>query len=342
MMQQEKILTIVVPSYNTQQYADTCIPTMLGHQMRGQLEILLVNDGSCDQTLSKLLRYERDYPDTVRVIDKPNGGHGSVVNLGIREARGRYFKVVDGDDWVIGRNLERLMHDLKTVRSDLVVNPYLRHQENTGRNKKAGFHVPKNQELDFTAIADRFSGIGIHAATYRTQLLRENRIRVRENCYYEDTQYIIYPACFVKTVYVLDFPVCVYRVGTQEQSIHPQKAFDNRRMHQKVVMDCCRYAVCHPDLPLPVRRYIGRIICRRIRSQYLIFMKNQKTPDKIPLKESAKIYRELLVWDRLLQVRFPDFYARTGRFPVTWLRSGRLSCFLAVRGLYRLYAAVRR
>ena len=82
----KKILTIIVPSYNTEAYIDECLPTMLKHRYRKQLELLLVNDGSRDGTLEKLKQYEQSYPDTVPVIDKEIGGHGSVINLGIRKA----------------------------------------------------------------------------------------------------------------------------------------------------------------------------------------------------------------------------------------------------------------
>ena len=200
MKQQKIILTIVVPSYNTEKYIDTCIPTLLKHRMRHKLEILLVNDGSCDHTLSKLLRYERDYPDTVRVIDKQNGGHGSVINIGIKEARGKYYKVVDGDDWVISRNLERLICCLDKGNYDLVVNPYIKQNVNTGQRKAVCFQAEKYRKLDFDSIAGWFSEIEIHAATYRTELLRKNHISVRENCFYEDTQYNIYPIRYVSSI----------------------------------------------------------------------------------------------------------------------------------------------
>ncbi|KAI4447905.1 hypothetical protein C823_002424 [Eubacterium plexicaudatum ASF492] len=72
----EKVLTIAVPSYNTQDEIDRCLPTMLQHPDTARLEILLVNDGSTDHTLEKMRWYERHYPGIVTVINKKTEGMG--------------------------------------------------------------------------------------------------------------------------------------------------------------------------------------------------------------------------------------------------------------------------
>ena len=64
------------------------------------VEIIIVNDGSKDDTLKIAREYEGKYPDIVRVVDKENGGHGDAVTAGLTHASGSYFKVVDSDDWV--------------------------------------------------------------------------------------------------------------------------------------------------------------------------------------------------------------------------------------------------
>lgn len=92
----EKLLTVTVPCYNSSEYMCKCIKSLLagGEDM----EIIIVNDGSTDETLSIAREYETAYPSIIRVVDKPNGGHGSGVNAGLARATGRYFKVVDSDD----------------------------------------------------------------------------------------------------------------------------------------------------------------------------------------------------------------------------------------------------
>ena len=96
----EKILTVTVPSYNVQAYLEDCLESFVNSEVMDDIEVLIVNDGSSDDTATIAERYVSKYENTFRLINKENGGHGSTINTGAREARGKYFKVVDGDDWV--------------------------------------------------------------------------------------------------------------------------------------------------------------------------------------------------------------------------------------------------
>ena len=93
-----KLISFVVPCYNSQAYMKKCVDSLL---VAGEdAEIIIVNDGSTDITLKIAKTYRANFPSIVRVIDKPNGGHGSGVNAGLKVAEGLYFKVVDSDDWL--------------------------------------------------------------------------------------------------------------------------------------------------------------------------------------------------------------------------------------------------
>ena len=106
---ENKLLTIAMPSYNAEQYLPDTIPTILSAKNAHLIDLLIVNDGSSDNTEEIAKKFERNYPDIVRVLNKPNGGHGSAVNAGIKNAYGTYFKVVDADDWVDTDNLDDLI-----------------------------------------------------------------------------------------------------------------------------------------------------------------------------------------------------------------------------------------
>ena len=93
-----KYITFVVPCYNSQDYMERCLDSLLPCGEDG--EIIVVDDGSVDMTGEIADSYEARYPGRVRVIHKENGGHGSAVNTGIACASGLFFKVVDSDDWV--------------------------------------------------------------------------------------------------------------------------------------------------------------------------------------------------------------------------------------------------
>ena len=93
-----KLITFTVPCYNSAAYMDHCIETLL--TAGEDAEIILVDDGSKDDTGKIADAYAEKYPTIVRVIHQENGGHGEGVNQGIRNATGVYFKVVDSDDWL--------------------------------------------------------------------------------------------------------------------------------------------------------------------------------------------------------------------------------------------------
>ncbi|MEG2951521.1 MAG: glycosyltransferase, partial [Clostridia bacterium] len=93
-----KLLTIAIPCYNSQDYLAHAVESaLLGGN---EVEVLIVDDGSKDDTARIADAYERKYPQIVRAIHQENGGHGDAVMTGIRNATGLYFKVVDSDDWL--------------------------------------------------------------------------------------------------------------------------------------------------------------------------------------------------------------------------------------------------
>ena len=94
-----KTLTITIPAYNAENYISKCIESLLAEDIRNQLEIIIINDGSVDSTGKIAKAYELKYPGIVQVVNKENGGHGSGVNTGISKATGKYFMVLDSDDW---------------------------------------------------------------------------------------------------------------------------------------------------------------------------------------------------------------------------------------------------
>lgn len=95
-----KVLTILVPVYNTEKYISRCLDSILLKEILDDIEIITVSDGSKDNSAEIIKKYQKKYPDTVILIEKENGGHGSTINVGIKKATGKYFRVLDSDDWV--------------------------------------------------------------------------------------------------------------------------------------------------------------------------------------------------------------------------------------------------
>lgn len=233
---ENKILTITVPSYNTEKYIDECMPYLVDERIIDDIEILVVSDGSKDNTVMVANRWQEEYPNSIRVIEKENGGHGSTINRGIAEATGKYFKVIDGDDWVKTENLVLLIEFLKKNDVDLINNPYFEHDEVTGKEVLM-MELPTlpNRINEYNKVVKDIKIPPMHTVTYKTSVLKENNIKIDEKMFYVDVEYITFPLPFIKTQVYLDFPVYVYRVNSGTQSMTIDNMVKNRAMHLAVL-----------------------------------------------------------------------------------------------------------
>ena len=151
-----KVLSISVAAYNAAQDLSRCLDSLVNTSVADFLDIIVVNDGSKDETLALARSYEQRYPDIIRVIDKENGGHGSTINASIPEAMGKYYKIVDSDDWVDKEGLERLVHALMETEADLVLNPFHIIDAQTGKQKTTVYPYRDNAELNKVCYRDAF------------------------------------------------------------------------------------------------------------------------------------------------------------------------------------------
>ena len=109
-----KQLSIIIPAYNVSPYIERCLDSVTEDtDLLKVLDVIVINDGSTDDTLEKIKRYEKMFPDSLRVIDKENGGHGSGINRGVQEAKGKYLKVLDG---IRALSILIFFKELKNVR----------------------------------------------------------------------------------------------------------------------------------------------------------------------------------------------------------------------------------
>ena len=194
---------------------------MLVDDILDDIEILLINDGSKDNTLEILHQYEAKYPSIIRVIDKENGGWGTAINLGIREAKGKYLKEVDADDWVSSENLKEYVTFLKANEIDYIATDYTEYFKAEDKYTRHSYHKEiYNNPMSLNDFWENHStawDFPIHAITYRTQVLRDNEIKVGDR-YYGDIEYNLYPLPHVQTICVLPINVTIYFRGSDEQS----------------------------------------------------------------------------------------------------------------------------
>lgn len=239
----KKLLTVAIPAYNVEKYLTKLIPTFLREDINKYTEILIINDGSKDETLKIAKHFEKLYPSTVKAIDKENGGHGSTINKAIEIATGKYFKVVDGDDWVDTINFIKLINYLKNSDSDVVLNPFNR--VDLSQNKVTKVEAPnvtynKKYLIDDVPLENFDKFYQIHSVTIKTDILKKIP-RITEKCFYVDQEYVVYPFSFIKTITFLDYDVYQYQVGNQNQSVAIQNQQKNIAMLEKVTMNLIKY-----------------------------------------------------------------------------------------------------
>ena len=222
-----KLISFAIPCYNSQEYMTHAIETILTGG--DEVEILIVNDGSKDRTSEIAHEYEVKYPGIIKAIDKENGGHGDAVNEGLKNATGKYFKVVDSDDWIKEDSLKRILDVLRKMEEkgesvDMLIANYV--YEKVGAPRKKVIHYrnvfPQNQVFTWSDIGhfhlDQY--ILMHSVIYRTKMLKQSGIKLPKHTFYVDNIYVYYPLPHVKRMYYMDENFYRYFIGRDDQSVN--------------------------------------------------------------------------------------------------------------------------
>lgn len=222
-----KYITFAIPCYNSEAYMEKAINSIL--PAGEDVEILIVNDGSTDKTKKIGKQYAERFPSIVKVINKENGGHGDAVNSGLSHASGKYFKVVDSDDWVDEDSLMKLLEVIRGfVREgsevDMIVSNYV--YEKAGMEHKKIIHyrnvLPQNEIFRWDDIGsfhlDQY--ILMHSVMYRTEMLKLCQLKLPKHTFYVDNIYVYYPLPHVRLLYYLDVDFYRYFIGREDQSVN--------------------------------------------------------------------------------------------------------------------------
>lgn len=229
-----KVLSISVAAYNIEKYIHQMMNSLIDANCMDDIEILIVDDGSKDNTASIASEYEKKYPESVKLISKENGGHGSTINKGITEATGKYFRALDGDDWVNSDNLNQLITELKKIDVDLVVCDYDKCYEDGRIETQCFDNISPMKILDFVDTIHQIPWMCYHTIIYRTEILQKNNIRLDEHCFYVDAEYDLFPIPYIKSIFYFNMPVYCYRLGIDGQSVSPESRKKNIK-HGQIV-----------------------------------------------------------------------------------------------------------
>lgn len=242
-----KLLSVTVPCYNSQDYMRHCIETLVPGG--DEIEILIVDDGSKDNTAAIADELEAAYPGIVRAVHQENAGHGGAVMKGLSLATGLYFKVVDSDDWVDSQVLLELLKLLRRFHEtgelvDMVVSDFV--YDKVGAHHKRVMRypgtLPADKVLHWEDVGNFPKGhyLLMHSVIYRTQMLRESGLDLPHHTFYVDNLFVYVPMAQVKTLFYVDRVFYHYFIGREDQSVQEQVMI--RRIDQQLRVNRLMFA----------------------------------------------------------------------------------------------------
>lgn len=295
----DKVLTVSIAAYNAKATLPKALDSCLVSGAE-RLEVIVVDDGSTDDTAHVAEEYAARWPEIFRVIRQPNGGYGSVQMTALAQAQGTYFRTLDSDDWFDPDALTKLLRYLETCSTDAVFTNYC-----TVRNNQIQdvFSVCEGHKEGYVYTYDTLEqpvlNMEIHALNCRTQMLRAAKIQLLPHCSYTDMAYTFLSMAAAQTISFCPVDLYHYRLGRDGQSVSIesyQKHFEDYVKVTEQILDAA-------DL-LPGGNK-GKILRGRARdiAQYGIELLLRFEPDK-------KVRERLEAYDRSLRKKHPQISAK--------------------------------
>jgi len=286
-----KLLSFAIPCYNSAAYMEKCIQSVLAGGE--DVEVIIVDDGSTKDETAKIAdEYAAKYPTIVKAVHQENGGHGQAVNTGLAHATGKYFKVVDSDDWVDLKSYRRVLATLKKFdeaeEPDMVIANYV--YEKVGAKRKKVIHYdnvfPEETLFTWNDIGhfkmDQY--ILMHTVIYKTELLKKCGLQLPKHTFYVDNIFVFEPLPYVKKMYYINTNFYRYFIGRDDQSVNEQmlkKRIDQQMKVTRMVIagaDLTKIKEKEPKLASYMYRNIS--IMMAISSIHLLLIGNEEALEK--------------------------------------------------------------
>lgn len=330
---EDPILTVVIPAYNVEKYVKNTIISLIDQPYANKLEILVVNDGSKDNTLKIAKDLEKlttiGNKSIIKVINKENGGHGSTINKGIELATGKYLKVIDGDDTVDSEEFAKLIKKLENEDSDIILNNYIEDFAilNELKVQKIYSLLKENIQYKFDDLCYKnygFTSWGpiLSCSTYKTEMLKKANFKLSHNMFYVDMELNINVAICCKTIKYFDLNIYRYLLGREGQSVNKKSYIKNYKHHENVTINLIEiYNKNEANLSESRKNYIiNKLILPMVSTQYEICINyfNKGNPfrefDK-RLKKYSNFYN-----NSFIKIRKVRFHRATNGYLI-WLNS---------------------
>ncbi|EYE88151.1 glycosyl transferase [Fervidicella metallireducens AeB] len=305
-----KVLTIAIPCYNSASYMERAIESLLIGS--DDIEILIVNDGSKDNTSQIADEYEKKYPNIIRAIHKENGGHGDAVNTGLKHATGMYYKVLDSDDWFDKNSFIKVLDVLRNMINnsepvDMLITNYVYEKLSIGKSTSINYKGAMPEEKVFTWDDIGFLKISqnilMHSAIYRTEVLRSCNLELPKHTFYVDNIFVFKPLPYVKTLYYLNVDLYRYFIGREDQSVNEKIMIG--RIDQQI-----RVTKIMIDNYDPIKIESKKL--RKYMTQYLTMMMTISTVLLLKANSEENINKKEELWD-YLRTKNQNLYEEVNR-----------------------------
>ena len=296
-------------------YLPYCLDSLIVSKNMDSLEVLIVNDGSKDGTLSVAQKYAADYPGVFRVIDKDNGNYGSCINAALPVAVGKYVKVLDADDSFDTAGFDAFLDFLNETDADLVLSDFEVVDENRIPRRTVHYGFLIKGVVPFSDICgndDFISAIQMHAVAYRHELLVALGYRQTEGISYTDQQWIFTPMIGVSSVVYFDKPVYRYLLGRMGQTMDPKVKMRSMQHAIKNSLGLVKdYETHRGEITNPlIESYLHSRLAWYIKDIYVFYITNYN-------KNNAAILRD---YDRDLKAISPHIYDFIGSREISSFR----------------------
>jgi glycosyltransferase involved in cell wall biosynthesis len=255
----KKLLSVAIPTYNTESYLPRCLDSVLLKEILDRIEIIVINDGSTDNSLSIARSYQDKYPGSVIVIDKPNGHYGSCINAALKVASGKYFRILDSDDCFDSAAFIKLIEYLESCGADMIFNNYSKDYTSGGR-KIAVKYVNKKYLRQLLYLP---------AITYRTQVLHDTAYRQLEGISYTDVEYCFYPLAGVKSFAYIGMVLYRYTIGREGQTVNVETYYKNRDHTFRIIQRMIGYLQHQSEKPAAKRELQHYTLIRVVYFYYI-------------------------------------------------------------------------
>lgn len=305
-----KYISFVIPSYNSEAYLKNAVKSIL---VGGEtVEIIIVNDGSTDKTSKIAHKLAEKHPTIVKAIDKKNGGHGSAVNTGLAHATGRYFKVVDSDDWVNGESLQLILSKIDEFEKsdeevDMLISNYVYEKVDSNKQKVISYKgVLPEGEIFTWEETNRFQlgqYILMHSVIYRTDLLKFCQLELPEHTFYVDNIYVYYPLPYIKDMYYIDTDFYRYYIGREDQSVNEKNMIARVDQQIRVTKTMIDMYYLKEIMPKKLRYYMLNYLAIMMTVSSIILIRS-KNPENYKKKDELWDYLRKKDLKAFLKIRY--------------------------------------